>query len=269
MAVVEHLRARGTARRRDFARLRAQHAGLPRGAADQRRARGGRRAAADRAGPAACRCSSRRPRSRRRARCSHAYPATQVIVSDDGLQHYALAARHRDLRVRRARHRQRLAAAGRPAARALAARCRPGAAHGRRGRHRRVRRRAPAGDCRRRARDGTRIAAGDAAGPAADAPSPAIAKPRVLLRHAARARACSSTQTHRPARPPRFRTRIRPTTAGMRAALHRERRGQALAAASRRPGPCRCELEIEPQFWLRFDRLLDAKLSSAHGPQTA
>ena len=29
------------------------------------------------------------------------------------------------------------------------------------------------------------------------------------------------------------------------------------------------ELEIEPRFWSSLDRLLDAKLSSAHGPQTA
>ncbi len=29
------------------------------------------------------------------------------------------------------------------------------------------------------------------------------------------------------------------------------------------------ELEIEPQFWSSLDRLVDAKLSSAHGPQTA
>ena len=29
------------------------------------------------------------------------------------------------------------------------------------------------------------------------------------------------------------------------------------------------ELEIGPQFWTSLDRLVDAKLSSAHGPQTA
>jgi tetraacyldisaccharide 4'-kinase len=29
------------------------------------------------------------------------------------------------------------------------------------------------------------------------------------------------------------------------------------------------ELEIDPQFWSSLDRLVDAKLSSAHGPQTA
>ena len=77
----------------------------------------------------------------RRPRRGGARPAgaptrhTQVIVSDDGLQHHGAGARHRDLRVRRARHRQRLAAAGRPAARALAAPLRPGAAHRRARRH--------------------------------------------------------------------------------------------------------------------------------------
>jgi tetraacyldisaccharide 4'-kinase len=28
-------------------------------------------------------------------------------------------------------------------------------------------------------------------------------------------------------------------------------------------------LAVEPEFWTAFDRLLDAKLSSAHGPQTS
>jgi tetraacyldisaccharide 4'-kinase len=50
-----------------------------------------------------------------------AHPECDVIVSDDGLQHYRLQRTFEAGRLRSARRRQRLSAAGRPLARALAA----------------------------------------------------------------------------------------------------------------------------------------------------
>ena len=59
-------------------------------------------------------------RERREAalRLLAAHPEVDVLIADDGLQHHALPARRRARGVRRPRHGQRLAAAGRPAARA-------------------------------------------------------------------------------------------------------------------------------------------------------
>ncbi|MDZ7748600.1 MAG: tetraacyldisaccharide 4'-kinase [Halofilum sp. (in: g-proteobacteria)] len=102
--------------------------GPPRRVERRRRAGGGRRRA--RAAGAALRLPGRRraptaprpPQLLRRRDCD-------VIIADDGLQHYALAARCRDRgRRRRRRAGQRPAAAGRAAARAGAP-----AAHGRLG----------------------------------------------------------------------------------------------------------------------------------------
>ena len=80
---------------------------------------------------ATSRCCSRARASRwpwraiaspRRARCSPPIPHCDVIVADDGLQHYRLARDCRDRRRRRrARLRQRLATARRTAARARCA----------------------------------------------------------------------------------------------------------------------------------------------------
>ncbi len=97
----------------------------------RRNARGSRRSAptATRRTPATSRCCLRgastfrsspaADASMRRTRCCAAHPECDVLISDDGLQHYALARDHRDRRRGwRARVRQRLAAASRPAARA-------------------------------------------------------------------------------------------------------------------------------------------------------
>ena len=113
------------------------------------RGRGRRRAAAARARTGVPVVGRHATASPRRARCCRAIPTSTSIVSDDGLQHSALARDIEIAGVRRARRRQRLAAAGRAAARAVPTRStasmrscstRAGAAH-RAGRgHRRQRR---------------------------------------------------------------------------------------------------------------------------------
>ena len=202
---------------------------------------------------------------------THCWPrirARSVIVCDDGLQHLGAASRHRDLRLRRARRGQRLAAAGRAAARTLAAAGRPGAAH----------RRAPAGI------DGVRCGAAPGR-PCARAPTAqrvplaALAGPAAhghcrhrpaggLLRDAAGRRACTLAKTHRAAGPSRLPRRRRSPRAAPSWSAPR-RTPSSSGGCARTPGPCRWSWTIDPAFWAALDRLLDAKLSSAHGPQTS
>ena len=85
-----------------------------------------------------------------RPRCARRNPDVNVLILDDGLQHYRAAARPRDRGGRRARLRQRLSAAGRAAARAGVA-----AAHRRRG----------GGERRCRKEDFTMLLDGDDAAP--------------------------------------------------------------------------------------------------------
>ncbi len=117
MAVVDHLQARGL-------KVGVVSRGYGRATDDRREVRadsdprevGDEPALIHRATGAPVFVARRRIEAARALLARH--PGTQCIVSDDGLQHLALGTRHRDLRLRRPRHRQRLAAAGRPAARA-------------------------------------------------------------------------------------------------------------------------------------------------------
>ena len=207
---------------------------LPRGAARQRPARGRRRAAADPPRDRRAGLRGAAAASRRRARCSRAHPAHAGHRQRRRPAAPGAGARRRDLRLRRPRHRQRLAAAGRPAARALAARCDLVLRTGERP--------AFAGfDVKRRLAlqahraDGARTPlAALRAGPWW--PSPASPSPRPSSTCCAR-RACSCEQCI--ALPDHHDFRAQPVEPAGMELLCTEKDAVKLWRSSRRPGPCR------------------------------
>ena len=206
------------------------------------------------------------PRRRRRARCSTAYPATQVIVCDDGLQHYGL---QRDIEIcvfdERGIGNGWLLPAGplrEPWPRAVDLVLRAGDAAGIAGFD--VKRRLA---LQARRGDGARTPLGGAPGPAPDG--------RRRHRQAASpsspccaTRACSSS---RPSRCPTttISARIRSSRQACELVCTLKRMRSSCGGSQPQAWAVPLELEIEPQFWSSLDRLVDAKLSSAHGPQTA
>ncbi len=194
MALVRHLRSRGLAAgvvSRGYGRSTPDCREVR---SDSVRRRGRRRAAAGRATLRGAGLRGRRPRPGGAGLAGGlpGDPGHRLRRRPAALR---LAARHRDLRLRRARHRQRLAAAGRAAARALAAAGGPGAAHRPPAGHRRVRGAAAPGT-HRPARRRHAHRAGRAARPARDRRWPASPGPR-LSSPCCCGRACSSRKPSR------------------------------------------------------------------------
>ena len=207
--------------------------------------------------------------SRRRAPCSRAHPDTQVIVSDDGLQHHALA---RDIEIcvfdERGVGNGWLLPAG-PLREPWPRHVRPGAAHRRSRRHRRAspRERALADHAvRARRHAGRRSTA--LRGQPLHGRGRHRASPRPSSTCCASA-ACALAAMHRPARPPRF--RATGTAAGRAAARCCAPKRTRSSCGARQPDAWAVPLRADrAAFWQAFDRAARTRsYHRSHGHQAA
>jgi tetraacyldisaccharide 4'-kinase len=263
IALVEHLRSRGIA-------AGVVSRGYGRGAADCREVKPASdpREAGDEPVLIARACAAPVFVAPRRAQAAQAllktYPAVQAIVCDDGLQHYGL---QRDIEVcvfdERGAGNGWLLPAG-PLREAWPRRVdlvvRPGNASGIDGFEVT---RGLAGQARRA--DGTQVQLEALKGQALTAVA-AIARPHAFF---AMLREAGLTLRHTVALPDHHDFREMLALPGATELICTEKDAVKLWPLHPQAWAVPLTLTVDPRFWLALDRLLDAKLSSLHGPQTS